>query len=304
MKKISIILFLIFNIFFIKNTQAIDREIIKTKFFAENIYFSQEKFEEGDKIKINTKIFNHSKYEFSGVVVFFDDDIFLGKKDFKIKNNNINTVIGIDWVASAGEHVFFARIEKVKFLIFDSKKNENKSEEAYLVYNETDQKMHTVPKKKVIEKEKLKKDAPENSLEKEDTKNKTGDDSRNSTEGIFKDIEDKANSLGEFIEEKTPNFIKNPIIASSEKIENFRKDAGFTLKDKKNEIKKELDNLNNNLNTDSSEKSDHPFYLKPFKYVESFFSTLSSAIFNNKILFYSFLIIIFFYLVRFIWRMI
>jgi hypothetical protein len=287
MKKISIILFLIFNIFFIKNVQAIDKEIIETKFLSENISISQEKFEEGDKIKINTKIFNHNKHEFTGVIVFFDNNNFLGKKDFEIKKNNNNTnntdtVIGIDWVASAGKHTFFARMEKVKFL----------KEEAYLIYHETDQKMYVVPKKKIIVKE---------IIEKDNLKNKSEDNSNDSTDrGVFEDIEHVTHDIGEFIKDKTPNFIKNPIIASSKKIENFRQDTGSMLKDKKNKIKKEIDDLD----LDSSEKSDNPFYLKPFKYLESFFSTLSSAIFNNKILFYSSLTFIFSYLIRFIWRII
>src|SRR3989344_4963797 len=72
-------------------------------FVPGNIWYSTDPFEEGDKIKIYTLIFNPDARELSGTVIFFDNSIFLGKKDFVAPAKGVKD-ISIDWTAAAGSH--------------------------------------------------------------------------------------------------------------------------------------------------------------------------------------------------------
>jgi len=112
-------------------------------FVPGNIWYSPDPFEEGDKIKIYTVLFNPDAREFSGTVIFFDKTTFLGKKDFKVGARSVLDV-SIDWTVSVGEHVIFAKIENAKFLI-----SAGKYEEVYLLGNQTEESERTV-KKKII----------------------------------------------------------------------------------------------------------------------------------------------------------
>ena len=112
-KKVSIVLFLIFSLFPI---QKIFAQNSNTGFVPGNIWYSKDPFEEGDKIKIYTFIFNPDARELSGTVIFFDKTVLLGKKDFIILSKSAND-ISIDWTVTAGDHTIFGKIENAKFLI-------------------------------------------------------------------------------------------------------------------------------------------------------------------------------------------
>ena len=79
LKKAGIVLFLIFSLLPI---QKIFAQSSNTGFVQANIWYSKDPFEEGDKVKIYTFIFNPDTRELSGTVIFFDNTVMLGKKDF------------------------------------------------------------------------------------------------------------------------------------------------------------------------------------------------------------------------------
>src|SRR3989338_6753006 len=134
LKKIGTILFLIFSLLPIQKIFAQDSN---TGFVSGNIWYSQDPFEEGDKIKIYTFIFNPDNRELFGTVIFFDKTILLGKKDFTIPAKTAND-ISIDWTVTVGDHTIFAKIENAKFLV-----SKGKYEEVYLAENETEKKTPT-----------------------------------------------------------------------------------------------------------------------------------------------------------------
>jgi hypothetical protein len=138
LKKAGIILFLIFSLF---PTQNIFAQNKNTGFVSGNIWYSKDPFEEGDKVKIYTFVFNPDVRELSGSVIFFDKTTLLGKKDFTIPAKGADDV-SIDWTVSTGDHSIFAKIENAKFLI--SKGN---YEEVYLAENETEKSTSSVSKK-------------------------------------------------------------------------------------------------------------------------------------------------------------
>ncbi len=257
--------------------QKILAQSANTGFVPGNIWYSKDPFEEGDKIKIYTFIFNPDARELSGTVIFFDKTVLLGKKDFIIPAKTANDV-SIDWTVTAGDHIIFGKIENSKFLI-----SKGKYEEVYLTENETEKSSRTVSKKII--------------LKATDTNSKTDNPA-------FTPISD----IKKIIEEKTPDFITKPIISTTNSLESFRENLNITSENKKEELKKEIKALNDsNLvvglpKGNATIKTDTNPLLKPFKYVEIFFLTIFSFISNNKILFYGIIIIIVYFLLRFIWK--
>jgi len=270
-KKIGIILFLIFSLI---STQKLLAQVTNVGFVPGNIWYSKDPFEEGDKIKIYTFIFNPDSRELSGTVIFFDKTVLLGKKDFTLPAKTAND-ISIDWTVTAGDHAIFAKIENAKFLI-----SKGKYEEVSLAENETEKDSRTVSKKIV---------------------SKATDKNIETTGTSVSDITDT-------IQENIPDFITKPIISSVNSLETFRENLNTVSNNKKEEIKKEIKTLNDvDLKVGISKgnltaKSETSPLLKPFKYVEIFFLSIFSFLLSNKILFYGILAIIIFFLLRFIWK--
>ncbi|KKR79440.1 MAG: hypothetical protein UU24_C0008G0003 [Candidatus Nomurabacteria bacterium GW2011_GWA2_40_9] len=107
--------------------------------------------------------------------------------------------------------------------------------------------------------------------------------------------------------EKTPEFISKLIIATVEMLENFRKTNGVLAKEKKQEFNQEVILLNTpkeSTTTGSSSVADlSKFEIeKPFAYAKLFLMTILTLIFEQKVLFYGFLLILMATIFRFIWR--
>ncbi len=268
LKKIGIVLLLIFSLFPIYKVNA---QTTNTGFVPVNIWYSKDPFQEGDKIKIYTLVFNPDSRELSGTVFFFDDTTLLGKNDFAV-SANATKAISISWIATAGDHTIFAKIENAKFLI--SKGN---YEETYLTLNETQKSSRTVAKKITTS-------------DKTTTPSQTNDNGSS----IVSDIKNTIN-------EKTPDFISKPVVSAASGLEGIRINESIASDRKKKEINNEIEALNNTKTKDNS-KTDNGVFLKPFKYVELFLLSLSSFIFSNKIVFYVILVILVFFILRFIWK--
>lgn len=286
-KRVSIFLFLIFSIIPIHNTFAQGSNNVG--FIPSNIWYSKDPFQEGDKIKIYTLVYNPDNRELSGTVIFFDNTVFLGKKDFKTSAKSVKD-ISIDWTATFGEHVIFAKIENARFLI-----SKDKYEDVYLAENKTEESKRKVSKKIIT-------DLPDSIL----------NSIANST---------PVSDVQELIKNNTPVFVTKILDNTINSLENIRTNADTSLENKKEAVKKEIDILNktnSNPSDDSFEEETKVKFIKeklnnaqninniikPFKYIELFFLTIFLFIFKYKILFYSLLVIIVFLILRFIWRLI
>ena len=238
-------------------------------FVPGNIWYSTDPFEEGDKIKIYTLIFNPDARELSGTVIFFDNSVFLGKKDFTAGTKGIKDV-SIDWTTTAGSHSIFGKIENAKFLI-----SKDKYEEVYLAENETSKSSRTVSKKIVAK------------------KTEANSNSANIISGV-----ESIKNIGNTLVDKIPDAVVKPVSLSASTVEKIRSSAGTITKDKKNEIQNEINTLNK-----ASVKNESKF-LKPFKYAELFFFTTLSFILNNKFIFYGISVFILGLILRYIWNLI
>lgn len=248
----------------------IHAETSNTGFVQSDIWYSKDPFEEGDKIKIYTLVFNPENKELSGTVIFFDKETILGQKDIKILAKSTKD-ISIDWTVTAGKHTIYAKINNPKFLI-----SAGKYETALLNNNETEKDIFTVSKK-IIGTE------------------SDGSESSNEQSGENSDV----NTIMNLIQEKTPAFISKPIITITNALESFRMDTGEKTSTKHEEVKQELEELKQaEAEKPAEEKSKTE---KPFKNIELFALKIFSFILNNQYVFYTVLFVLVFVVLRYIW---
>lgn len=277
MKKFKILFLVLLCFLSFGNKIIFAQNPSTTGFIPSNIWYSKDPFEEGDKIKIYTLVFNSDKRELSGSVLFFDNNVLLGKKNFIAAPSSVAQV-SINWNVNAGDHDIFAKIESSKFTI-----SVGKYEDVYLNENESEHSKRTVNKKIVSD----------------NTNKNTADTSNQNTSTTGDQISNIANT----IKENTPDVIAKPLIATANVTEGFRNGVENNLTKKEVEINKDIKNLSNvsNKKTETSFLK-KPNIQKPFKYVQLFFVKLFGFIFKYKIVFYvvSFFVILF--LLRFLWQ--
>ena len=289
MRKFFVILLIIFSLFPLGKIKAEDLSS-NVGFIPADIWYSKDPFEEGDQVKIYTLVFNHDKRELSGNVIFFDNDAFIGKKDFIVPANGVKEIY-IEWTATVGSHEIFGKIENAKFLI-----STGKYEETYLSKNETEKSERTVSKKIVQQ-------TTDSSDNQSTTNSNTTSNSTNNQTTSDNLIQDIQNTLTE----KTPPFISKPIISITNSTEKFRENLSTSSENKKEELKNEIETINKEkeglapADTTKSIENQNKV-IKPLKYVQIFFLTLASFILKTKVLFYLASLFIVFLILRFIWR--
>lgn len=267
-KKLFILLFLIFSVVPI-NTYA---ETNNTGFIPSNIWYSKDPFEEGDKVKIYTVVFNGDTREFSGTVSFFDDTIFLGKKSFVVTAKSTKDM-SIDWTVSVGIHKIFAKIENARFAT-----SGGNFVDVFLNDNKTDVSETTI-RKKILP-----------------VATKT-------TETV-----DSIKNIQNIIKDQTPSVISKPIVAGLNLLEDTRGGLATTTDNTKASVAAELKALDTPTTTTKKGSTTvapkTSSILKPWKYVELFFLTIFSFILSNKLVFYLSLAIVAYFLLRYIWNLV
>ena len=155
----------------------------------------------------------------------------------------------------------------------------NKYEEVFLAGNQSEESKISINKKIIVK-----------------------DNTVDSNETILDKGSESIKNLGKMIEEKTPEIIAKPIIATASGIEDFRENIGNASKNTKEETKKELEDIKNTKNSEKTAENGKLF--TPFKYIKLFFFSLISFIFNSKLIFYGLLLGIVFFLLRYLWHLI
>jgi hypothetical protein len=290
LKKISLVFLLALSLF---PVQKLFAQVENAGIIPANIWYSKDPFEAGDKIKIFTVVYNRDARELSGTVIFFDHDVFLGKNNFTVPAKSVRDV-SIDWTATAGDHVIFAKIENAKFLI-----SAGKYEEVYVVENKTEDSKRTVSVK---------------------IDPKSPIDSTVTASGVKK-----------IVAENTPAFITRAIDSTVNTLESIREKANTYATDEKIVLKKEIavidqkelesatlpegtiekaaDKGSSSVLLDKSKTTPEkatlgPKVERPLKYLGIFLLNVGSFIFGNKIVFYLLLVVIVFFIFRFFWRLV
>ena len=255
-------------------------------FIPGNIWYSKDPFSEGDKVKIYTLIFNPDVRQLSGSVFFFDKTTFLGNKSFTIPGGSLKD-ISVDWTVTAGDHTIFGQIQNAKFL-----NSTGTLDNANLLEIKTSDSNRSVPKTIIPI-----------------VSNASTRDTSAQTSGTL--------DIPNFVKENTPTVVTETISTTSNAIENFRQNTGSTLDQKKVGVQEEIKNIENKKTSSTTNKdkallkstsqtgniaSNQGVFLKPFKYTELFALSLFSTVFNNKYIFYGLIVLLIFFIMRFIIR--
>src|SRR6185436_8374955 len=96
-KKLGKIIFILsLTVLLAAPLQKIFAQSSNAGFAPGNIWYSQDSFQEGDKVRIYTIVFNPDGRQLSGTVIFFDNSVFLGKKDFTVEPKAVKDVF-MEW---------------------------------------------------------------------------------------------------------------------------------------------------------------------------------------------------------------
>jgi hypothetical protein len=272
-RKLGIIIFLIFALLPISKTLA---QTTNAGFVPGNIWYSKDPFAEGDKIKIYTLIFNPDTRKFSGTVDFFDNSTLLGTKDFNIAGTSTKD-ISISWTVTAGDHQIYGQIENAKFLT-----STGAYVDASITDNKTSVSSRTVANKVVAQ---------------------NISNGINAVDGTFNNALDSIQNIGNTTKNIIPSPLINTVSTTTGTLDALRANIGATMEKAKTQTQTNLTALNENKKSAQKVSELNNVTQKPFAYVALFFFTLLSAIFENKILFYSLLIIFIFLILRYFWNL-
>jgi hypothetical protein len=274
-KKLGIVLFLIFS--FLPISKALAQTTTNAGFVPGNIWYSKDPFEEGDKIKIYTLIFNPDTSKFSGTVDFFDNSTLLGSKDFTIAATSTKD-ISINWTVTAGDHQIFGQIENAKIV-----ETNGTSQNVTLSDNVTTKSSRTVSNKIIAQ---------------------NIDAGINTVDGSFNATINSIQNIGDNVKNTLPTSLSQSVTTTTNTIDGLRVNAAATLQDKQTEAQSEINSLNSTSIKSSKNPTSTNDFQKPFAYIELFFFSILTAIFKYKIIFYGIIVIAVFVILRYIWYLI
>jgi len=289
-RKILLALFLILSFIPLKGDAQTPS---KAGFVRGSIWYSKDPFEEGDKIKIYTAVFNPEDKELSGDVIFFDKTTYLDKKHFIAPAKGIVDV-SMDWIVTIGGHRIFGKIENAKF-----KTTAGTYEETYITENKTEEDPRTVEKKIVPKEPVVVKTKTENQI----TSDIVVNDTPSTISGVVNNGINFVKNIGTTVKEVVPPFVIKPVAYSTNALETFRTYLGTHTENKKVDIKNQIEVLKTE-ETQVKEKNTTSKVIKPLKLVELFALSLFSFTFNNAFIFYGLLILALLLLLRYVWRLI
>ncbi len=278
--------FILLCLIFANSVSAL--EINDTGFIPGQIWYSDSLIE-GSTVKIYTAIWNNSSSSLSARVEFYDKNVILGTRDIVVPSLQIKDV-SVSWKVTSGDHSISAKIispsiissGKKEVVILDSNTTKSFSEFVPVVINKVDGKPAT-----------------------------SGD--------MVKSQIDKATSSLDGI---LPESISTPVSDNIGIVDNFRADTYKSISEIKIETQKKIEELNktesigaiNNKTPTTNNKTNEKVVTsqdkvgvadateKPIAYLKLFFISILSFIFASKFVFYSLIVVVLFFVFRFIYR--
>jgi hypothetical protein len=273
LKKFGIIIFLMFALI---PTAKILAQTTNAGFVPQNIWYSEDPFAEGDKIKIYTLIFNPDTRKFSGTVNFYDNNTLLGTKNFTVAPTSTEDIF-INWTVTAGNHDIFGQIENAKFLT-----SSGTYIDVSLTQNKTSTSSRTVTSKVVAQ---------------------NISNGINSIDGVFNTAVNSVQNIGSTAKTVVPTTVSQTVANTTNTLDGLRNNISTALENTQKQTQNKIDALNN-IKTPSGNTINSNTFQKPFYQVELFFLTIFSAIFKYKMLFYGILIVLALLVLRYIWNLI
>jgi len=265
-------LLIIFSLIFASQV-AYAVDVANTGIIPGQIWYSQDKLVEGETVNIYTAIWNGSENTVKIKVEFYDKNVVLGSREVSVLRNSMKDV-SVSWKVTAGDHLISAKI------ISSSIMESGKSKTVLLEQRETSQNKQFVAK--VI---------------------KEIDGTPATSNDIIKNQIDKTTSkIGDVI----PDSVQDTFTEKLGFVNDFREEILVKINDGKEVAKKHLDELNKISPevTKSGEKANTGIdgTDKPITLIKYFLLATIGLIFANKVIFYGLILLILFFILRFIYR--
>jgi hypothetical protein len=249
--------------------------VTNSGFIPGQIWYSKDTLVEGDTVDIHTAVFNGEKNSILAKVEFYDKNVILGSRDITLTSLELKDVF-VSWKVTSGDHVISAKITSSQQTVL------GKKEKIILGRNETSDDKQFVS---VV------------------VRNDKGEPiSETNT------IQNKLENTGEKINDLLPKEVSDSISSSFTVVENFRTNTSVQINKTKEETKKEIASMESEdksiLDKVAKEPNLEDSTKKPITYIKLFLFTILALIFSNKILFYVVLVLVVFFILRKIYRLI
>jgi len=271
MKKYFLSLLIIFSIFFSLPVYAEVSAV--SGFIPGQIWYSKDKLIEGDTVNIHTAVWNGESNSLSVKVEFYDKNVVLGDRDVVLNALELKDVY-IPWKVTSGDHVLSAKIISSAVTV------SSKKEKVILTRIATSNDKQFVS---VVVKNNLGESVSETDL-----------------------LKNQINKTSAEINSIVPEKVSTSISDGFTVLDNFRDKTFTQVTAVKDETQKEINLIKSEEKTVAKtldEKSNiEDAVKKPIAYIKLFLFTFLSFIFGNKIVFYGILVIVVFFILRFIYR--
>jgi hypothetical protein len=244
-------------------------------FIPGQIWYSKEALVEGETINIHTAVWNSEKETLSAKVEFYDKNVILGSRDIVLSSSELKDVY-IPWKITSGDHLISAKIISSQATV------SGKKEKVILSRNTTSNDKQFVS---VV------------------TKNSQGESVSN-TDVISNQISKTSSDLVGIL----PDNIETTVTSGIGVIDDFRDKTSSNIDQIKYNTKKEINLIDAKIKEKTvaqtlDEKSNlEDATKKPIAYIKLFLFTTLSFIFGSKIIFYGLLLLVLFYIFRWIYR--
>lgn len=269
-------LFLIITFSFLLSCNVYAQTTINSGFIPGQIWYSKESLIEGEIVNIYTAIWNGENDTVSVKVEFYDKNVILGTRDIIIPSGELKDVY-IPWKITAGDHVISAKTISSTVVI------SGKTEKVILNRTTTANDNQFVP---VL------------------IKNAVGD-TVSGVDVLKNQIDKASNDIGSII----PDNVSAPITSGLGVIDNLRTNTlaqvNTIVDATKNDIGKVLgtstteQKIPNKINNVSSTQD---AIKKPIAYIKLFLFSVLSFVLGSRIVFYSLIALILFFIFRGVYR--
>lgn len=266
----------------------LEAAVTTTGFVPGQIWYSKDPFVEGDTVKIYTALWNNEILPLSLKVEFYDKNIVLGTRSVIVPGLSLADVY-VSWKVTSGDHSISAKITS-STIVTSGKKEDVKVSN---VSTGTDKRFVPVVIKTIEGKPATTSDVIKNEIDK--ATSSIGDILPESVSvPVFQNVNAfdnfRANTFGKIVNNK--NITKKVI-------EEIKKDESATTPTKtvgnKKEVPPKVEKSNEKVGIEQSTK-------KPIAYLKLILLSVLSFIFGSKIVFYLLVILILFWIFRFIYR--
>jgi len=244
-------------------------------FIPGQIWYSKDSLIEGETVNIHTAVWNGEKNSISVKVEFYDKNVILGTREVTLVSLELKDVF-VPWKITSGDHTISAKITSSTATISGKKENVVLDN----ITTSTDKKSVSVL-----------------------IKNKEGDIVSGADT-----VKTQLENTGEKINDLLPENVSDSISEGFVVLEDFRDKKSIQINQIKDETKKEIDLMKSEekpiLDKVTEKTNIEDATKEPITYIKLFLFSTLAFIFSNKIVFYGLLILIAFFILRKIYRLI